>query len=142
MAQRQPSPVRLTPKQQALRDLEEARQLLGTHVHLASEAWNPKELLRQSVQQHTWAWIAAAGVGGLILWRTLMPSRRGKFDRDISGASDRKNGFLALLMQPVLGMARQTALKYCTQFLQSYLTNHFSHSAGTSPVTDDLPPHV
>lgn len=142
MAQRQ-SPVKLTPKQQALRDLDEARVLLGTHVHLASEAWNPRELLRQSVQKHLWAWAAAAGVGGLLLWRTLMPAKRGKFDRDISGASDRKNGFTALLMRPVLGMARQTALKYGTQFLQTYLTNHFSNHAGSpAPVTEAPSAHV
>jgi|JI6StandDraft_1071083.scaffolds.fasta_scaffold04336_7 hypothetical protein len=141
MAQRHP--IKLTPKQQALRDLDEARTLLGTHVHLASEAWNPRELLRQSVQNHLWAWAAAAGVGGLVLWRVLMPAKRGKFDRDISGGSDRKNGFIASLLQPMLGMARVAALKYGTQFLQSYLTNQFSKHAGpTAPVTDEPPAHV
>jgi hypothetical protein len=141
MAQRHPT--KLTPKQQALRDLDEARTLLGTHVHLASEAWNPRELLRQSMKQHVWAWAAAAGVGGLMLWRMLMPAKRGKFDRDISGGSDRKNGFIALLLQPVLGMAKGAALKYGTQFLQSYLTQPFSKHAGHSAsVTEDPPAHV
>ncbi|GEP46443.1 hypothetical protein [Brevifollis gellanilyticus] len=141
MAQRQ-LPLKLTPKQQALRDLDEARALLGTHVHLASEAWNPKELLRQSVQKHAWAWMAAAGVGGLLLLRTLMPARRGKIDRDISVASGTKIGFMALLMQPVLAMARQAAFKHGSQFLQSYLTNQFSKHAGSPQVTDDPSAHV
>jgi len=135
--------TQLTPKQQALRDLDEARTLLGTHVQLATEEWNPRVLLRQSVQKHLWAWAAAAGVGGLVLWRVLMPAKPRKFDRDISGGSDRKNGFIALLLQPVLGMARVAAMKYGTQFLQSYLTNQFSKHAGPSaPVTDDPSAHV
>ncbi len=141
MAQRQ-HPVKLTAKQQALRDLDEARTLLGTHVHLASEAWNPRELLRQSVQKHVWIWVAAAGAGGLLLWRVLMPSRRGKFDRDISHASDKKIGITALLMQPLLAMARQAALKHGSQFLQTYLTNQFSKHAGSPHVTDDPSAHV
>ena len=142
MAQRQQS-VKLTPKQQALRDLDEARALLGTHVHLASEAWNPKKLLQQSVQKHAWTWVAAAGVGGLLLWRLIVPARRVKIDRDISTASGTKIGIMALLMQPVLAMARQAAFKHGSQFLQSYLTNHFSKHAGPAPhVTDDPTAHV
>jgi hypothetical protein len=142
MAQRH-TPVKLTPKQQALRDLDEARALLGVHVHLASEEWNPRVLLRHSVQNHLWAWVTAAGVGGLLLWRVLMPSPRGKFDRDISGASDTKKGFMALLTLPLLGMVRQVAVKYGTQFLQSYLTNQFSqHAAPKASVPDDHSAHV
>ncbi|MES2595259.1 MAG: hypothetical protein V4662_07985 [Verrucomicrobiota bacterium] len=141
MAQRQ-LPIKPTPKQQALRDLDEARSLLGTHVHLASEEWNPKKLLRQSVQKHPWAWMAAAGVGGLLLLRAIMPARRGKIDRDISVASGTKIGFMALLMQPVLAMARQAAFKHGSQFLQSYLTNHFSKHAGSPQVTDEPSAHV
>lgn len=142
MAQRH-QPVKLTPKQQALRDLDDARVLLGTHVHLASEAWNPRELLRQSVQKHAWTWVVAAGAGGLLLWRLIMPARRGKIDRDISTASGTKIGFMALLLQPVLAMARQAALKHGSQFLQSYLTNHFAKHAGPEPhVTDDPSAHV
>ena len=142
MAQRHP-PVKMTPKQQALRDLDEARGQLGVHIHLASEEWNPRVILRQSVQNHLWAWVAAAGIGGLVLWRVLVPSGRGKNDRDISGASDTKKGFMALLTLPLLGMVRQTAIKYGTQFLQSYLTNQFSQNAATqSGATDDHSAHV
>lgn len=142
MAQRH-SPVKLTPKQLALRDLDDARQQLGVHIHLATEEWNPRVILRQSIQKHLWAWAAAAGIGGLMLWRVLVPSARGKFDRDISGASDRKKGFMALLTVPLLGMARQAAVKYGTQFLQTYLTNQFpQHAAPKSSVTADHSAHV
>lgn len=142
MAQRHSSPLKLTPKQQALRDLDEARSMLGTHVHLASEEWNPKELLRHAVQKHPWAWVAAAGAGGLVLWRVLVPARRVKIDRDISSASGTKIGIIALLMQPLLAMARQAAFKHGSQFLQTYLINHFSKHAGSPPVTDDFSAHV
>jgi hypothetical protein len=137
------TPVKITPKQQALRDLDEARTLLGVHIHLASEEWNPRVILRQSMEKHLWAWVAAAGVGGLFLWRVLVPSGRSKNDRDISGASDTKKGFMALLTLPLLGMVRQAAVKYGTQFLQSYLTNQFSqHAAPKGDVTADHSSHV
>ncbi len=136
MAQRNTAP-KLTPKQQALKDLDEARTLLGVHVHLASEEWNPRQLVRQSLQKHLWAWVSAAGVGGLILWRVLMPSRSTKFGRDISDTSAKKSGLIALLMTPMLGMARQAALKYGTSFLQTYLQNHLSrHEGSPSPVRE------
>jgi hypothetical protein len=130
-------PQKLSPKEQVLRDLDEARALLGAHVQLASEAWNPRELLKHSLHKHAWAWALAVGVGGALIWKLATPSYRGKFDRDISGASDKKNGFIALLMQPVLGMARQAALKYGSQFLQTYLTNQFSQPAATSTAAPD-----
>lgn len=136
MAQRNTAP-KLTPKQQALKDLDEARTLLGVHVHLASEEWNPRHLVRRSLQKHLWAWVSVAGVGGLILWRVLMPSRSTKFGRDISGTSAKKSGLIALLMTPMLGMARQAALKYGTSFLQTYLQNHLSrHEGSPSPVRE------
>lgn len=136
MAQRNTAP-KLTPKQLALRDLEEARALLGANVQLASEAWNPKKLVQESVQKHLWAWVSAAGIGGLILWRVLVPSRPDKFGRDISEASAKKSGLIALLMSPMLGMARQAALKYGTSFLQTYLQNHLSrHEGPHAPVRE------
>lgn len=143
MARRQSSPPKLTPKQQALHDLDEARHLLGAHVQLASKAWNPRVLLRQSVQKHVWAWAAAAGVGGILLLKLVLPARRGKIDRDIPGASDRKNGFMALLLAPLAGLARQSALKYGSQFLQNYLTQQFSKHVDTvNPTSEDPPAHV
>lgn len=136
MAERN-SPKKLTPKQLALQDLDEARSLLGVHVQLASEAWNPKALVQQSLQNHLWAWVSAAGIGGLMLWRLIGPSPRRKFGRDISDASATKSGLIALLMQPMLGMARQAAFKYGSSFLQTYLQNHLSrHEGPPTPVRE------
>jgi len=121
---------KLTPKQMALKDLEEARSLLGVHVLLASEALNPRKIVRESMQKHLWAWLSAAGVGGFILWRAFTPARQTKFGRDISDASAKKSALITLLMQPMLGMARQAAIKYGSSFLQSYLLNHLSRHEG------------
>lgn len=141
MAERN-STHKLTPKQLALKDLEESRALLGAHMHLASEAWNPRVLVQQSMQKHLWAWISAAGIGGLILWRVLSPSPRAKFGRDISDASAKKSGLIALLMQPMLGMARQAALKYGSSFLQTYLQNHLSRHEGSPTPVRESTSHV
>jgi hypothetical protein len=141
MAQRNTAP-KLTPKQLALRDLEEARTLLSVHVHLASEEWNPRVLVRQSMQKHLWAWVSAAAVGGLVLWRVLVPAPRAKIGRDISGASAKKSGLIALLMTPMLGMARQAALKYGSSFLQSYLQNHLSRHEGSPAPVRETNSHV
>lgn len=139
---RQQTSLPMTAKQQAVKDLDEARALLGVHVHLASEAWNPKELVRQSMQKHLWVWVSAAGLGGLMLWRVLAPATPRKFGRDISGASDKKSGLIALLMQPMLGMARQAALKHGTSFLQTYLQNQFSRHEGPSAPVRENTSHV
>ncbi|MCA1964292.1 MAG: hypothetical protein LDL31_10140 [Prosthecobacter sp.] len=95
------------------------------------------------MHSHPWLWTAAAAVGGLLMLRLLLPSRQGKFGRDIDDASDRKNGLIALLLAPMAGLARQAALKYGSQFLQTYLTQHFSKQAdAASPAPEDPPAHV
>jgi hypothetical protein len=132
----------MTPKQLALKNLEESRSLLGEHFQLATEAWNPRTLVQQSMQKHLWAWVSAAGIGGLILWRVLLPAPGRKIGRDILDASAKKSGLIALLMQPMLGMARQAALKYGSSFLQTYLQNHLSRHEGPPTPVRDLNSHV
>ncbi|HEY1051100.1 MAG TPA: hypothetical protein VGE39_15125 [Prosthecobacter sp.] len=123
----------MTPKQLALKDLENARTLLGSHLHLASEEFNPKVIVSRSLRQHPWIWVAGAAVTGLLLVRTLMPSKTPKIERDNFGASATKGGLIALILSPVLGMARQAAWKYASQYLQSYLTQHISRHEGDRP---------
>jgi len=85
------------------------------------------------MQNHLWAWAAGAGVAGLFLLRALLPARRGKFGRDNFDASAKKGGLIALILTPVLAMARQAALKYGTHLLQTQLRNHISRPEGTRP---------
>ncbi len=130
---RQPRLKALTAKEQALKDLDVARALLGNHLHLATEELNPRVILRRSLREHTWVWIAGAGIGGLLLVRSLLPSRAPKFGRDNFDASATKSGLIALILSPMLVMARQAAVKYGTEFLQSYLTQHLSRPEGDRP---------
>lgn len=123
----------MTPKQQALKDLDHARTLLASHVHLASEEYSPKAIAQRSWKEHPWIWIGTAAVTGLLLVRNLMPSPKAKFERDNFGASATKGGLIALILSPMLGMVRQAAWKYGSQFLQTYLTQHFSRHEGERP---------
>jgi len=123
----------MTPKQQALKDLDRARSLLSSHLQLATEELNPKVIVSRSLREHPWIWAGAAGIAGLFLVRGLMPGRGGKFERDNFGASATKGGLIALILSPVLGMVRQEAWKYGSRFLQTYLTQHFSQHEGERP---------
>jgi hypothetical protein len=123
----------LTSKEQAVKDLERARSLLASHLELAAEDLNPRRVITRSVQQHRWVWATAAGVAGLLLVRTLWPSKRAKFERDNSGASATKGGLIALILPSLLSLARQNALKYGTQIAQNYLSQHFSRRGGERP---------
>ncbi|MEN3943871.1 hypothetical protein WJU23_21395 [Prosthecobacter sp. SYSU 5D2] len=123
----------MTPKQKVLNDLALARTQLGAHLQLASEELNPKAVFLRSVRKHPWVWIGAASLSGLFLVRSLMPARAGKFERDNLTASATKSGLIALILSPMLAMAKQTAWKYGSQYLQSYLTEHFSRHEGERP---------
>lgn len=141
MSERKPEP-RLTPKQQAIKDLDRARSLLESHIHLATREWSPRVLLRETVQKHRWIWVVAAAVGGLLTVRFLRGSSTAKIGRDNSVASATKGGFIALILTPVLSMARQAALRYGTQFVQSYLRNHLSRHEGQHAPVREPTSHV
>jgi hypothetical protein len=128
-----PSQLRLTPKQQAIQDLEKARFALARHVQAASTDWNPRALAHRSIQKHRWAWIAGAAAGGLLLVRALMPRAPRKFERDNFGASATKSGLIALILTSMIGMVRQAALKHATQYLKGYLHQYLSRHEGERP---------
>lgn len=123
----------MTPKQQALQDLDRARTLLGSHLQRASAELNPRAVVERSLRRHPWAWAAAAGLAGLLVVRSLLPARASKFERDNLGASATKGGLIALILSPLLGMARQAALKQASHLFQTYLTQNFSRHEGERP---------
>ena len=131
------SDVRLTPKEQALRDLAEARGVLGEHFHQAKAEWRPSVMVKHSMQTHRWVWVAAAGVTGMLLVRIMMPPKqppkRIKIERDKSTSSATKGGLGALILTAVLGLARQSAIKYGTKYAQTYLHQHLSRHKGDRP---------
>ena len=123
----------MTAKQKAIKDLDEARAQLGSHLQLASAELNPKVIISRSLREHPWIWAGGTAVAGLLLVRSLMPSPGSKIERDNFGASATKGGLIALILSPMLGMVRQAAWKYGSQYLQSYLTQHFSQHEGDRP---------
>lgn len=123
----------MTPKQQAIKNLDQARALITSHLELAREELNPRVIVTNSVRKHPWAWVAGAAVAGLLLVRGLMPEKGAKIERDNFGASAKKGGLIALILSPLLAMARQTAWKYGSQYLQTYLTQQISRHEGERP---------
>lgn len=124
--------LRLTPKQQAIHDLELARNILGEELSLAAVELSPRLMVQRSLKEHRWAWIGGAGVAGLVLVRLLMPTRR-KFERDNSAPSATKSGLIALILASMLGMVRRAALNYATQHAKSYLHQYLSRHEGERP---------
>jgi hypothetical protein len=125
---------RLTPKQQALRDLEEARGSLAYHASHAAEEWSPKALITRSVEKHRALWIGAASVAGLAVLKAVWPSR-GAAQRhagSLSGAQ--RSGLFALLLSPLLGLARKSLLNYGTQIFETYLRQKISPNAPDSEI--------
>jgi hypothetical protein len=116
----------LTPKQQAIADLEAARAGLRPHWQALTAAAHPKALVRRSVLQHPAAWAAGSLVAGFLAIRWLLPLKDRKNGRDTPVKSAKTGSLLALLASPLVGMARKAVLTYLTQNLQSYLRNHSS----------------
>ena len=118
---------RLTPKQQALRDLEDARASLAHHAALAVEDWSPRALLTRSVEKHRALWFGAAAIAGMALLKFIWPvgvSNPKQQHPFLSGA--KSSGLFALLLSPLIALARKSALNYGTQWFETYLRQKVS----------------
>lgn len=116
----------LTPKQQALHDLEVARTALARHATLAVKEWSPRAVISHSIERHRMAWLGGAALAGLAAVRLLFFSGRSNSRRDNPGASATNRGLLALLLTPLLAYGRKAALNYGAQLFQSYLHQKIS----------------
>lgn len=116
----------LTPKQQALRDLEDARASLAHHAAHAVEEWSPRALITRSVEKHRPLWIGAAAVAGLAVLKAVWPSRSASHHHEGSLSGAQRSGLFALLLSPLLGLARKSLLTYGTQLFQTYLRQKIS----------------
>ncbi|MGV3661201.1 MAG: hypothetical protein ACO1TE_13525 [Prosthecobacter sp.] len=122
--------AQLTPKQQALQDLEVARAALAHHAALAAKDWNPKAMISHSIERHRMLWIGGAALAGLAAVRLFFFSGGGaNYRRDNLGPSAKKSGLLALLLTPLLAYGRKAALNYGAQIFQSYLHQKVSPNA-------------
>lgn len=117
---------RLTPKQQALRDLEDARASLAHHASLAIEEWSPRALLTRSVEKHRTLWIGAAAIAGAALLKFFWPSGDSHSKHDNFFASTKNRGLFALLLSPLLALARKSVLNYGSQLFETYLRQKVS----------------
>lgn len=128
----QPQQERLTPKQQALRDLEEARFSLDWHAAHAVEEWSPRALLARSMQKNRLLWIGGAALGGLALMQLLRFSVGANNRRDNLNAPAKNLGWLALLLGPLVTLGRKTILNHAAQLFESYLHQKVSPNATTT----------
>ncbi|MHB1081020.1 MAG: hypothetical protein ACYC67_16615 [Prosthecobacter sp.] len=116
----------LTPKQQALRDLEDARASLAHHAAHAVEEWSPRAVITRSVEKHRALWIGAAAVAGLAVLKAVWPSRGSAHHHEGSLSGAQRSGLFALLLSPLLGLARKSLMNYGTQLFQTYLRQKIS----------------
>jgi len=111
----------LSPKQQAIADLEWARSQIGAQWVTVSQQASPSHLLQQSIKKHRPWWIGGAVVAGFLGIRALLPTAKNKNRRDTKAESVKTGGLIALIASPVLGMARKAALSWLTTQFQLYL---------------------
>lgn len=116
----------LTPKQQALRDLEDARASLAHHAAHAVEEWSPRALITRSVEKHRALWIGAAAVAGLAVLKAVWPSQGSTRHHEGSLSGAQRSGLFALLLSPLLGLARKSLMNYGTQLFETYLRQKIS----------------
>lgn len=120
---------RLTPKQQALRDLELARHDLARESGLAADEWSPRAVLARSFDNHRLLWIAGGLVAGLAAIRLLLPSAapRGEdgFDHDLAArrrpSGGLTGGIVGLLAGPLIQMGRKAMTEYGVQWAKAWL---------------------
>lgn len=119
-------PQTVTPKQQALQDLEAARAGLAHHAALAARDWSPRAVISHSIERHRLVWLGGAALAGLVAVRLLLFSGRSNSRRDNLDGSAKNRGLLALLLTPLLAYGRKAAMSYGARLLQSYVHHKIS----------------
>lgn len=122
----------LTPKQQALHDLEEARASLAYHAAHAAEEWSPKAIVTRSIHKHRAVWIAGAAIAGLAVVKALWSSPGQHHPHEGSFSGGKRSGLFALLLSPLLALARKSVMSYGTQWVETYLRQKISPNAPDS----------
>lgn len=122
----------LTPKQQVLRDLEEARAALARHAVLAAEEWSPRAMIARSMVKHRALWVGGAALAGLALMKFLRSGAESHNGRDNFFTAAKNRGLLALLLSPLLALGRKALLSHGAEWLESFLHQKISPNAPPS----------
>ena len=113
-------------KKAALLALDESRSSLGGEVSRMRLEWNPRELVRQSVEKHKFAIMAAAALAGLVATRYLLmprkergwrPSLRGK----LTGLA--ATALWSLFHEPAMDFAKTRLASFLEKLHQSPRTD-------------------
>jgi hypothetical protein len=130
---------RLTPKQQAMRDLELARAELAQQSGLVADEWSPRAVMARSFERYRVAWIAGGVVAGLAVLKLVLPSSSRAVEDDYEDADERpvepvlrSAGLISRLTLPLVMMGRKAVLNYGMQFVQSWLQKRSEQTAGDS----------
>jgi sensor c-di-GMP phosphodiesterase-like protein len=124
-----PQQERLTPKQQALHDLEYARASLAHHAVHAAEEWSPKAIITRSFHKHRAVWIGAAAIAGLAVLKAVWPSGGSHSRHDSISTAAKSSALSALLLGPLVALARKSLMSYGAQWLETYLHQKISPNA-------------
>jgi len=110
-------------KQRLVAQLREAREAVSREAQSTQEQYQPTAIAARSFQNHKTAWVIGGAVAGLVAIRLLLPAKNRS---DISGKTAKKRGFSGLLGGLVWTLARQTALNYAKEHLQTHFKDSFS----------------
>lgn len=123
----------LTPKQQALRDLEIARADLARSTVLLTDEWSPKAVISRSLEKYRGLWIGGAAVAGLAAMKWLLPSAADEKNTRRGGDESRSGGLAGLLKLPLLFFGKKAVMNYGLNLVQSVLQRRAPESANESP---------
>ena len=107
-------------KKAALLALDESRGALGGEVLRVRTEWSPRELLRQSVEKHKIALIAAAAVAGLAATRFFMMPRK-------------ERGWGSSVRGKLAGLAATTLWSVFHEPVLDFAKTHYATYFGKSP---------
>ncbi len=116
----------LSPKLQAVRDLEAARAALSQYATLAIKEWSPQEIVTRSIEKHRALWLGGAALAGLALIKWVWPANETNHGRDNSHVTAKNRGLIALLLSPLLALGRKTLINYGAQVFESFVHQQVS----------------
>lgn len=108
-------------KARLLAELDAAREEISRQTHALGQRAQPVALLKNSLHRHAPYWAAGAAIAGFAAVRVFFPSSSRKNRRDSVGKTAKTGKILALIVTPLLGMARKAVLSYAARQFQLFM---------------------